>query len=150
MAVQTFEIYGEKLTIRQMSEKYDMQRDKLRHRIVKGGMTPEEAVSFRERVNKNKPRKVTYKGEEYTIKQLAERFGLKENTLAVRILRGRSIEEALGFIGRGGKKLIYLTYNGQTKEIGDWANELGVQRATIARQHKSGWSVEKILTKIEK
>lgn len=41
----------------------------------------------------------------------------------------------------------YLTYNGVTKTLTDWADEVGILATTIdSRIRKHGWSVEKALT----
>ena len=40
---------------------------------------------------------------------------------------------------------VFITYNGKTQVISDWANELGLRFETIARRHKCGWSVEECL-----
>lgn len=39
-----------------------------------------------------------------------------------------------------------LTYNGKTQNITQWANEVGICRATISRRIHLGWSVEEALT----
>jgi hypothetical protein len=39
-----------------------------------------------------------------------------------------------------------LTYNGQTKCITEWAEELGIYKGTIKERIKRGWSAEKALT----
>lgn len=41
----------------------------------------------------------------------------------------------------------YITFNGETKHISEWAKETGIKRRTIsARLLSYGWSVEKALT----
>jgi hypothetical protein len=39
-----------------------------------------------------------------------------------------------------------LTFNGQTKSLVEWAEELGMQPDTLGRRLKDGWSVERALT----
>lgn len=42
---------------------------------------------------------------------------------------------------------VYLTYNGETKTLSDWADEVGLLGSLVYRRiHTSGWSVEKALT----
>ena len=41
----------------------------------------------------------------------------------------------------------YLTYNGQTKTISDWAEEIGVNRSTINNRYFKGLPIEMILSK---
>lgn len=40
----------------------------------------------------------------------------------------------------------FLTYNGKTQTLKDWAGEIGIYRQTLERRLKRGWSVEKALT----
>ncbi|MCD8396096.1 MAG: hypothetical protein LUD12_02725 [Lachnospiraceae bacterium] len=40
----------------------------------------------------------------------------------------------------------YLTLDGKTKPLNDWAKELGFKPITLRRRLKSGWSDEAILT----
>lgn len=48
---------------------------------------------------------------------------------------------------RNTRRTHYLTYNGQTKPLTDWADERQIPRATLdARINKLGWSAEKALT----
>jgi hypothetical protein len=41
----------------------------------------------------------------------------------------------------------YLSFNGTTKMLREWASDIGVCRSTIYRRIKKGWSIEKILIK---
>lgn len=38
-----------------------------------------------------------------------------------------------------------ITYNGETKTLGEWAEQFGLNRSTIYRRLNSGWSIEKVL-----
>lgn len=40
---------------------------------------------------------------------------------------------------------IFLTHDGVTKSLVDWANEYGIKYATIYHRYQLGWSVEDIL-----
>jgi hypothetical protein len=40
----------------------------------------------------------------------------------------------------------YITFNGETKPLVDWAETTGIKRTTIARRLKLGWTLEKALT----
>lgn len=40
----------------------------------------------------------------------------------------------------------YLTFKGQTKHLFDWADELGINRNTLASRLHKGWSIERALT----
>lgn len=41
---------------------------------------------------------------------------------------------------------IYLTYNGETYTVTEWANKLGINFSTIENRLCNGWSVEKTLS----
>ena len=40
------------------------------------------------------------------------------------------------------KSNIFIYYNGKTQCLNDWAKELGIQRLTLTKRIKSGWSIE--------
>ncbi len=40
----------------------------------------------------------------------------------------------------------YITYQGVTKALGLWAEELGIERETLRGRLRYGWTVEKTLT----
>jgi hypothetical protein len=39
-----------------------------------------------------------------------------------------------------------LTFNGQTKSITEWANELGISQSALSQRLSRGWSVERALS----
>lgn len=41
---------------------------------------------------------------------------------------------------------VYLTYNEETKILGDWARLFGIKNNTLSRRIKDGWTVEQALT----
>jgi hypothetical protein len=41
----------------------------------------------------------------------------------------------------------YLTFNGETMTLPDWADRLGIKRKVLERRIRDGWSVEDALTK---
>lgn len=40
---------------------------------------------------------------------------------------------------------VYITYNGETKTASEWAEQLGVNPATLLSRHKKGWTDEDII-----
>lgn len=44
------------------------------------------------------------------------------------------------------RSCVYLTFNGETKNISQWAAGLGVNRYMLYSRHDAGWPVERILT----
>jgi hypothetical protein len=39
-----------------------------------------------------------------------------------------------------------LTFNGQTKSMTEWANELGISKPALSQRLSRGWSVERALS----
>lgn len=48
--------------------------------------------------------------------------------------------------GRNKRNNKVLTHQGQTKCVSEWADDLGISRATLGSRLKQGWSVERALT----
>jgi hypothetical protein len=44
------------------------------------------------------------------------------------------------------RRMIWLTHNGKTQTITQWANELGIKRKTLASRIERGWDIERALT----
>ena len=40
----------------------------------------------------------------------------------------------------------YITFEGRTQTVAQWAREIGINRATIYRRLQAGWSIEETLT----
>jgi hypothetical protein len=47
---------------------------------------------------------------------------------------------------RNRRNTVFLTHNGQTKKLADWADELGIPRYLIHLRRQRGWSVERMLS----
>ena len=46
---------------------------------------------------------------------------------------------------RNKRNTIYLTYNGNTKPLADWADDIGVARKTLWARIKRGWSIDRAI-----
>lgn len=44
------------------------------------------------------------------------------------------------------KRNRFVTHNGKTQHISDWAREIGLKQSTLARRISSGWSIELALS----
>lgn len=78
--------------------------------------------------------------------------GLRPALLLSRLQRSWSLEEALEPDAYSRRRKAsartngrYLTYQGRTQLMTDWAKEIGVARITIRERLKCGWSVERAL-----
>jgi hypothetical protein len=48
--------------------------------------------------------------------------------------------------GRNTRKCRKLMHNGQTKTLGEWADEYSIQRQTLSKRLDAGWSMERALS----
>ena len=72
-------------------------------------------------------KKYELNGKLYTINELHEISGIKKETLRLRLNHCHwTVEQAIK-----PKKLIMISYNGQTKTIKEWSKELGIKECTI-------------------
>jgi len=91
-------------------------------------------------------------GENKNLSEYSEEYGLKAGTVSYRIRNaGLSPEEALtrelgSFRNYPEEKKIYLTRNGETKWIVDWAIETGIPYQRIFFRKKKGYPDEVCLT----
>lgn len=88
-----YEFNGESKSIRKWSEQYGLSYSVLCEKIAKG-MTIGEAITTTK--PKKKPKTLIYHGREYTVTQLAQKFGMRRDTLKMRVFYlGWSVEEAV-------------------------------------------------------
>lgn len=94
---------------------------------------------------RNRRNTVTYEwqGKEYTRAELSRLTGINEQTIASRLNRGCSLEEALS--SKVGTSILLMTYKGETKPIKQWCKELGLNYATVRNRHYKGWTDEEAL-----
>lgn len=100
--------------------------------------------------NKRYNRLISYNGKTQTITQWSKEIGINRNTLEGRLKSGWRIEDALtkDKCEKGERcDNRFLTYNGKTQTMTQWARELGMNRKTLSyRIDKCGWSIEKAMT----
>jgi len=48
--------------------------------------------------------------------------------------------------GRNTRKCRQITHNGQTKTLGEWADQYGINRQTLGKRLDAGWSMERALS----
>ncbi len=91
---------------------------------------------------------LTYNGQTKPLTDWADEMQIPRFVLDTRINKlGWSVEKALTTKVKNANRPCYLTLNGITKTITEWANETGIPKGTLRhRINILGWSVEKALT----
>lgn len=93
---------------------------------------------------------LTFKGETLCVTEWAERTGLNRDMIQGRLRKGWSIERTLtehsGAWLRNNPHTRFITLDGQTKSLAEWAELTGLGATTITFRLKSGWSTGKALT----
>lgn len=94
--------------------------------------------------NKRNTRYFEYKGEILTLTDIADKYGVKYKLMKDRInTLGWSIEQAVEE-----PKVVKetITFNGVTKEIGEFAKERGMTYHQLKKRLMRGWTIERALT----
>lgn len=114
-------------------------------RTVKGGVSIAEAIKNEGRFKgKTIPRKVVYNGKEYrSLSELAKAVGVRNTTLAYRIKRGMSVEEAVGEPIEKKRVKGKVRVRGKVFEsYTDVARHYGMNVTSIFRKLDSGMTLE--------
>lgn len=105
-------------------------------------------VTYVEQANNRSNNRIeTYQGVTDTVANLCRKFGKNHELVNGRLKKGWTIERA--FDSPKGYSEIqhhYITYNGETHDISEWANIVGFKKNTLSWRLSHGWSVEKALT----
>jgi len=106
--------------------------------------------------NRRNNRLLEHHGKKQTLAEWAEELGISRSVLNQRLnAYGWSTEKALSTPVKFGQKTthprkknrMYITYQGETKSVDEWAAKTGISRSTIVSRIKTyGWSAEKALT----
>lgn len=98
--------------------------------------------------NKSDNHRITYNGQTKTTTQWGRETGLNSQIITGRLKLGWSLEDALQTKKQRNKiGYRYITHNGKTQTLSQWARETGINKRTLSyRIDKLNWSVEKALT----
>lgn len=111
-----------------------------------GPYSPENcrwATRHQQARNKQSSKYITYRGHEYELNDICEKFDLKTSTVKKRLQLGWSIEKALETPVRNS---VYLTYQGKTHNLNIWEHITGIPQQTLNMRIRRGWSVKRTLT----
>lgn len=94
------------------------------------------------------PTHLTLNGETLSVKEWAEKLGIRENTLRMRIYRGHDVATVLDPNVNEScvRKELSVTFNGETHNLRTWAEITGISVQTLSLRIHSGWSVKDALT----
>jgi hypothetical protein len=86
-----------------------------------------------------------YKGQP-ALAPLARKAGIPDRVAFYRRAAGHPMEKVLqpGALARQPPRL--LTFDGRTKSMTEWANELGISRPALSHRLSRGWSMERALS----
>lgn len=92
--------------------------------------------------NRRDNRLYTINGETCSVSEWSERFGLRVNTVLMRLNSGWPIEKAL----HDSRKYRMLTFNGATLSVAQWSKTTGIEIDTILKRlDKYRWTIERTL-----
>jgi hypothetical protein len=98
--------------------------------------------------NNSRNIEIEYNGEKKILKNWAEDLGMNYYTLLYRYKSDWSKEEIFEEdVTHSNGNNNYLTFQGETMRLTDWAEEYGIKPATLhSRLYQYGWPIEKALT----
>jgi hypothetical protein len=98
----------------------------------------EQANNRRNNVN------IAYKGKIQTIAEWEDEFELKRGIIGKRMRKGLPLDEVMRDFALTSSKTRFITYNGETRSIKQWAEVLGIKYCTlVSRLTTRCWSVDK-------
>lgn len=84
-------------------------------------------------------------GEMVCASEAARRLGIKPKTLLWRLSNDFKRDAVTGWVGKG----VRLTFNGETLNIRQWSQRLGINEATITTRRRKGWPIERVLGAVQ-
>lgn len=91
---------------------------------------------------------ITVNGETKTLKEWSDIYGVPMSLINYRLNSGWSEEEAVSReVKEMRERIGAITFNGKTRNLQEWANELNIPASTLSNRIKIlGWSIEKALS----
>lgn len=145
-----YEVGGEKLTIKQMSERFDVPEVTIRDRLARGasledalshGKIIKGKLSQRKKYGQRKKVSLVVDGVEYSgYKALGEAYGLKQYVVRERIVKhGWTPEEA---VKKQGKSKSLVIDGVKYDKLNDVSEKFGISQSAINRRLDDGWTPE--------
>jgi hypothetical protein len=97
-----------------------------------------------------RPKTLTYQGKSLTIKEWAEKYGINEKTIYERLQRGWPIDQALTKPSKpfNPRPSRFLTYQGETLCLADWARKTGISKQLIRYRLEKGLPADQVLNPV--
>lgn len=141
--VKTVNIFGEKLTIKEICEKYDIPDKVVRSRLEKKYSVEKLISDVKQGVL------IRYKDDMYTFDQLSKISGIDAGTLRTRYRNGcRNTSLTRPLRGTGNKKVI--EFKGKHYTYGALAKEFGLTSELISQRYRKGWRDDKLVSPMQK
>ena len=86
-----------------------------------------------------------FKGEP-ALAPLARKAGVSPRLALYRMAAGHPMEKVLQPSALPHRSQRLLTFDGQTKSVTEWADELGISKSVLSQRLSRGWSVERALS----
>lgn len=84
---------------------------------------------------------IEVEGERMCLAEASRRLGIGDATLRYRLQKATQKKDINAPVGRD----VFLTHEGETRNIKQWSEKLGINRTTIIMRRKRGWPVERVL-----
>lgn len=147
--IHNVEINGVVKPLQSWAKEYGVARNTAYNRFHKGlpisevlnpNKLPKDGITKQVNLEEYNKNRIEYKGEFYTLKELARKFNLSSPCLSYRLKdMGMSIEEAVSYQSR---KHFMVTIGNETKTLSEWCKEKGIRSDVVRNRLKRGLSVE--------
>ena len=105
------------------------------------------ALRIEQARNRSTTRLITSGGETKCLQEWAQDLSVNPQTIADRLDRGWDKDKAVSTEARSVSQpgAVFLTYNGKTQRLYEWAKECGLSSATLCKRLKRGWSASEAI-----
>jgi hypothetical protein len=127
---------GRTQNVRGWAKEIGISHRALWSRLAKGWPLEQALSAGKRELHKGKP----------ALSPLARRAGVPDRVAHYRKAVGHPMEKVLQPGGLPRHPLRLLTFDGQTKSMTEWADELGISQPALSHRLSRGWSMERALS----
>lgn len=136
-----YELNGETKTLSEWGEQYGISAGTVYRRIVDGKLSLLEALTTP--TDRKRGKLITYNNETLNQKEWANKIGIDDDTLRLKLLSGMTIEQILAKPKFSNQR--FITYGDKTLNLTEWSKVTGIKSDTIAYRLKNNWSIGRAL-----